>query len=289
MPGQRSIQRLAIVNRGEPAMRLIHAVRELNQLGREIRLIALYTEVDRHALFVRSADEDYCIGPASFSTSDGSRLPSYLDYEALERALRETRADAAWVGWGLVAEHPRFAELCETLGVVMVGPDSATMRLLGDKMSSKRLAEQVGAPVAAWGGPVESVEDATREAERIGYPLMVKASAGGGGRGIRKVTRPDELSAAFERARAEAEQAFGDPTVLLERLVTAARHVEVQTIADGAGGAWAVGVRDCSLQRRHQKVIEESASTALTHEQEEEVLEAARRMVLEAGYRGAAT
>ncbi len=291
MAAERSFHRLAIVNRGEPAMRLIHAVRELNERGGEpIRLIALYTEPDRHALFVRSADEAYCLGPASFIGPDGSRLAGYLDYEALERALRETRAEAAWVGWGFVAEHPRFSELCERLGVVMVGPDAATMRLLGDKISSKRLAERAGVPVAPWsGGPVESLEEAVREAEGIGYPLMVKASAGGGGRGIRKVLDSRELPAAFERARSEALQAFGDPTVLLERLVVPARHVEVQTISDGAGGAWAVGVRDCSLQRRNQKVIEESRSTALDERQEQEIAEAARRLVLEAGYRGAAT
>ncbi len=271
-------------------MRLVHAVRELNEQGDEpIRLIALYTEVDRQALFVRSADEAYCIGPATFTAGDGSRQAGYLDYEALERALRETRAEAAWVGWGFVAEHPRFSELCERLDVVMVGPDAATMRLLGDKISSKRLAERADVPVAPWSGPVETIEDVVRGAERIGYPLMVKASAGGGGRGIRKVLGAGELAAAFERASAEALQAFGDSTVLLEALVSPARHVEVQTIADGAGGVWAVGVRDCSLQRRNQKVIEESRCPALDEQQENEIAEASRRLVLEAGYRGAAT
>lgn len=291
MAVQRSFHRLAIVNRGEPAMRLIHAVRELNEQGGEpIRLIALYTDVDRHALFVRAADEAYCIGPASFTAPDGSRLAGYLDYEALELALRETAAEAAWVGWGFVAEHPRFSELCERLGVVMVGPTATTMRLLGDKISSKKLAERAGVPVAPWsGGPVDSLGDAVREAERIGYPLMIKATAGGGGRGIRRVLDGGQLPEAFERARAEALQTFGDPTVLLERLVAPARHVEVQTIADGAGGAWAVGVRDCSLQRRNQKVIEESRSPALDERQEREIAQAARRLVLEAGYSGAAT
>ena len=164
------------------------------------------------------------------------------------------------------------------------------MRLLGDKIRSKQLAEEAGVPVAPWsGGPVDTLDEAIRHAEKIGYPLMVKATAGGGGRGIRRAEDASGLAPAFERARAEAEQAFGDSTVLLERLVTEARHVEVQAIADGAGGAWAVGVRDCSLQRRHQKVIEESASTALTPRQEEEAKEAARRLLLETDYRGAAT
>ncbi len=283
--------RLAIVNRGEAAMRLVHAARELNEEREEqLQLIALYTEPEAQAMFVRRADEGYCIGPATYAAPDGSRRAGYLDYEALERALRETEAEAAWVGWGFVAEHPDFAALCERLGIVFVGPSSETMRLLGDKIRSKQLAEQAGVPVAPWsGGPVDKIEDAFGQAEAIGYPLMIKATAGGGGRGIRRVDGPDELEVAFGRARAEAEQAFGDATVLLERAVSGARHIEVQAIADGAGGAWAVGVRDCSLQRRHQKVIEESGSTALSAGQEEEAKDAARRLVLEAGYRGAAT
>jgi acetyl/propionyl-CoA carboxylase alpha subunit/acetyl-CoA carboxylase carboxyltransferase component len=283
--------RLAIVNRGEAAMRLVHAARELNEeREHQLHLIALYTEPEAASMFVRRADEAYCIGPATYEAPDGTRRAGYLDYAALERALRETEAEAAWVGWGFVAEHPDFAELCERMGIVFVGPSSQTMRLLGDKISSKRLAEDAGVPVAPWsGGPVDTLEDARRHAETVGYPLMIKATAGGGGRGIRRVDRADELAAAFERARSEAETAFGDPTVLIERLVTPARHVEVQAIADGAGAAWAVGVRDCSLQRRHQKVIEESASTALSAAEEDQAKKGARRLVLEAGYRGAAT
>ena len=291
MSTQRPFSRLAIVNRGEAAMRLVHAARELNEEHkRHFHLIALYTEPEAQAMFVRRSDEGYCIGPATYTVANGSRRSGYLDYPALERALRETDAEAAWVGWGFVAEHPEFAELCERLDIVFVGPGSETMRLLGDKIRSKQLAEAAGVPVAPWsGGAVDTLDEALRHAERIGYPLMVKATAGGGGCGIRRAEDASELAPAFERARAEAEQAFGDATVLLERLVTAARHVEVQAIADGAGGAWAVGVRDCSLQRRHQKVVEESASTALTPQREKEAKEAARRLLLEAGYRGAAT
>src|SRR5215218_4848382 len=164
-------------------MRAIHAVRELNDAREEpIRVIALYSEGERHALFVRQADERHCLGPAS----------AYLDYEALERALVETRADAAWVGWGFVAEHPAFAELCAKLGIAFAGPDADVMRALGDKVEAKRLAEEAGVPVSPWsGGPVESVADAVRHGEAIGYPLMIKAAAGGGGRGMRRVERPD--------------------------------------------------------------------------------------------------
>ena len=273
--------RLAIVNRGEAAMRAIHAVRELNDMRDEpIRVIALYSEPERHALFVRQADERYCLGPAS----------AYLDYEALERALTETRADAAWVGWGFVAEHPAFAELCEKLGIVFAGPDADVMRALGDKIEAKKLAEQAGVPVAPWsGGPVDSVEDAQRIGAELGFPLMIKAAAGGGGRGMRRVEQADEIANAYERARSEAGQAFGDDSVLMERLVESARHVEVQLLADGQGTVWALGVRDCSYQRRHQKVVEESASPVLTTEQERELAASAAELAREVGYRGAAT
>jgi acetyl/propionyl-CoA carboxylase alpha subunit/acetyl-CoA carboxylase carboxyltransferase component len=286
----RPFSRLAIVNRGEAAMRAIHAVRELNaERADPIRVIALYTEAERHALFVRQADEAHCLGPATVDDGD-ERRSAYLDYGRLERALVETRADAAWVGWGFVAEHPAFAELCERLGVVFVGPDPAVMRALGDKIEAKRLAEQAGVPVAPWsGGPVESVDEALAHGERLGFPLMIKATAGGGGRGMRRVEGPEELATAFERARAEAAQAFGDPGVLMERLVGAARHVEVQLVADGQGAVWALGVRDCSYQRRHQKVVEESASPALSPEQERELAESAVRLARSAGYSGAGT
>ena len=164
------------------------------------------------------------------------------------------------------------------------------MRLLGDKIEGKRLAEKAGVPVAPWsGGPVETAEEAKRVGEELGFPLMIKAAAGGGGRGMRKVDKAEELEQAIERARAEAESSFGDPSVLMERLVGEARHVEVQLMADGEGGVWALGVRDCSYQRRHQKVVEESASPVLNAEQERELAESASRLALEAGYNGAAT
>jgi acetyl/propionyl-CoA carboxylase alpha subunit/acetyl-CoA carboxylase carboxyltransferase component len=276
-----SFTRLAIVNRGEAAMRAIHAVRELNDTRDEpIRVIALYSEPERHALFVRQADERHCIGPPS----------AYLDYPALERALVATGADAAWVGWGFVAEHPAFAELCQRLGIAFAGPTAEVMRALGDKIEAKRLAERAGVPVAPWsGGPVDAVEDARRIAATLGFPLMIKAAAGGGGRGMRRVENADEVANAYERARAEAGQAFGDDSVLMERLVEAARHVEVQLMADGHGGVWALGVRDCSYQRRHQKVVEESASPVLTVEQERELAESAARLARDVGYRGAGT
>ncbi len=279
-------QRIAIVNRGEAAMRLIHAVRDLNAQagpgGHRIETVALHTEAERSAMFVREADAAYDLGPAS--------LRPYLDHAVLERALRETGADAAWVGWGFVAEDPTFAELCERVGVTFIGPSPEAMRRLGDKIGSKLIAEQVGVPVAPWSrGGVDTLDDAIAAAARIGYPLMLKATAGGGGRGIRKVTSDAELADAYERTRDEAQRAFGSGVVFLEKLVTGARHVEVQVIADGQGSAWAIGVRDCSVQRRNQKVIEESSSPVLDVAQTGELKASAERLAIAVGYSGAGT
>ncbi|GAA0563239.1 ATP-binding protein [Actinomadura livida] len=275
--------RVAIVNRGEAAMRLIHAVRDITaETGTRIETVALHTDVDRTATFVREADLAYDLGPAS--------ARPYLDMRVLERALVETGANAVWVGWGFVAEDPAFAELCERLGVTFVGPSPDAMRKLGDKIGAKLIAEEVGVPVAPWSrGPVETLDAALAAAEKIGYPLMLKATAGGGGRGIRVVANADELTDAYERTSQEAARAFGSGVVFLERLVTDARHVEVQVIADGQGTAWALGVRDCSVQRRNQKVIEESASPVLDAAQAAELKASAERLALAVGYRGAAT
>ncbi|HVW41470.1 MAG TPA: carboxyl transferase domain-containing protein [Amycolatopsis sp.] len=275
--------RVAIVNRGEAAMRLIHAVGELNaEGGARIETIALYTDADAGATFVREADTSYCLGPAS--------ARPYLDLGVLERALTETGADAAWVGWGFVAEDPRFAELCDKLGITFVGPSADAMRRLGDKIGAKLIAEEVGVPVAPWSrGPVTGLDEAKRKAAEIGYPLMLKATAGGGGRGIRVVRSDEELTDAYERTSLEAESAFGSGVVFLERLVTGARHVEVQVIADGQGTAWALGVRDCSVQRRNQKIIEESASPVLAAGQVRELKTSAERLAVAVGYRGACT
>ncbi|MBQ0923437.1 ATP-binding protein [Saccharopolyspora endophytica] len=276
-------RRVAIVNRGEAAMRLIHAVREVEaETGARIETVALHTDADRSAAFVREADLGYDLGAA--------RDRPYLDLGVLERALVETGADAAWVGWGFVAEDPAFAELCEKLGVTFIGPSAEAMRKLGDKIGAKLIAEEVGVPVAPWSrGEVADLDAAVRSAGEIGYPLMLKATAGGGGRGIRVIHDERELADAYERTRLEAERAFGSGAVFLERLVTGARHVEVQVIADGQGTAWALGVRDCSVQRRNQKVIEESSSPVLSPEQNAELKAAAERLALAVDYRGAGT
>jgi acetyl/propionyl-CoA carboxylase alpha subunit/acetyl-CoA carboxylase carboxyltransferase component len=287
-----AFRRVAIVNRGEAAVRLIRGVREFNrERGLELRTLALFTEPDRNALFVREADEAHALGSPTFvDPADGRRKVRYLDYAALERALKATGAEAVWVGWGFVAEHAEFAELCRKLGLVFIGPSPEVMRSLGDKIGSKRLAEQAGVPVAPWsGGPVRTVADARHHARRLGFPLMVKATAGGGGRGIRRVRGAEELAEAFESARDEALSAFGDDTVFLERLVEGARHTEVQVLADGQGTTWALGVRDCTIQRRNQKVMEESPSPALREDEQRKLCAGAVRIAEAAGYQSAGT
>ena len=289
----RQIQRLGIVNRGEPAVRALTAVAELNQEGGRppIHTVMLYTDPDADSWFVREADDAVPLGTATFvDPADGTRRSRYLDEPAVIAALRGADVDAVWVGWGFVAEHASFAQACEEAGITFVGPNSATIRRLGDKVAAKRVAEQAGVPVVPWsGGPVDDVAQATSIAAQLGYPLVVKAASGGGGRGIRMVRDDDELAAALPSARAEAQLAFGDPTVFLEKLVPAARHVEVQVIADDYGTVWAVGIRDCSLQRRHQKVLEESASTVLDAAKELAIRDAAVRLCAAAGYRNAGT
>ncbi|MEP6979771.1 MAG: biotin carboxylase N-terminal domain-containing protein, partial [Nakamurella sp.] len=277
--------RIAVVNRGEPAVRLIKAVRELNaERGTDIKVIALHTESERGALFVRAADEGVLLRDV------GTAGIPYLDHAELERALKASGADAVWVGWGFVAEDAAFAELCARLGITFIGPSPEAMRRLGDKVQAKLMAEASHVPVAPWsGGPVENFEDAKKHAEVIGYPMILKARSGGGGRGIRIVRDPSELDEAIDRTQGEALRSFGDPVIFMEHLVEGARHIEVQVIADNYGTVWAPGVRDCSIQRKNQKLIEESSSPALTPQQDHDLRQGAIALVKAAGYRGAGT
>ncbi len=277
--------RIAVINRGEPAVRLIRAVRELNsQFGYGITVIALHTAAERGALFVRSADEGVLL------RDKGVLGSPYLDHAELERAMMVARCDACWVGWGFVAEDADFAELCARIGVRFIGPPPEAMRTLGDKVEAKYLAEATGVPVAPWSkGPVADMESALEHAKVIGYPMILKARSGGGGRGIRMVFEPGELAEAIERTQSEAQKAFNDPVIFMEKLVQGGRHIEVQIIADNYGNAWAPGVRDCSIQRRNQKLIEESSSPVLTAEQDADLRKAAIALVKGAGYHGAGT
>ena len=283
-----TIEKLAIVNRGEAAIRALTAVEELNQQTDrpKITTVALYTEPDADAWFVRRADEAVCLGAASYTDPSGNRKATYLDEDRVVSAMVKAGADAAWVGWGLLSERASFAEACTTAGITFVGPDDATIRVLGDKMAAKKLAERAGVPVIPWsGGPVTDIDSVIEWGARLGYPVMLKAAAGGGGRGIRMVTEEAGMAAALASARTEAELAFGDPTVFCEKAIPAARHIEVQVVADSWGTTWAVGCRDCSVQRHNQKVIEESAIL----DDEKGIRDAAIRIAREAGYRGAGT
>ena len=286
---KRRFSRVAIVNRGEAALRFIHAALELNREGERIHTIALYTEPDRHALFVREADEAWDLGPAMVAGADGRRKVAYVDLGRLEEALRKTQAEAAWPGWGFVAEQPAFAELCERLGVTFIGPSPAAMRALGDKIASKRLAEGLGIPVVPWAGaPATNEAEAARQASELGFPVMVKATAGIGGRGIREAETSGTLPTALKGARAEGWKWFGQATVFLERRLEGVRHVDVQVVSDAWGGVWALPAREASIQRRHQKLVEESPVPGLPAAREAAMRQAAARLARAAGYVGAA-
>ena len=285
-------ERVAIVNRGEPAMRVIHAIREFNlERGTAIRTIALFTEPDRRARFVREADESYNLGPATFvDEADGQRKPTYVNYDRLSEAIAAVHADAVWAGWGFVAERADFVELCEQAGVTFIGASSLALRRLGDKISAKRLAEQAGLPVTPWGGEAAgSLDVAWAHAQRLGYPVLIKAAAGAGGRGIRRAWSEAELAVAFDGARREAGRTFGDPTVFIERWLEGVRHVEVQVQGDHHGALWALGVRDCTIQRRFQKLMAEAPSPALLASEEQALTEAALRLCREADCQDQAT
>jgi acetyl-CoA carboxylase biotin carboxylase subunit len=274
----RRFESVLIANRGEIAVRLIRACRELG-----IRAVAIYSDADRDALHVRLADEAHRVGPAPSSES-------YLAVGSVIDAARRAGADAIHPGYGFLAENAGFAAACEDAGIVFIGPRPATIELMGEKTSARREAVAAGVPVVP--GTLEALADPGEirsEAERIGYPLMLKAAAGGGGKGLRLVASAGALAAAVERARSEAKSAFGDDRVYLERALERPRHVEIQVLADGRGGAVQLFERECSVQRRHQKLIEESPSPLLTPELRDRMGRQALALVERTGYRGAGT
>ncbi|HTO70320.1 MAG TPA: carboxyl transferase domain-containing protein [Myxococcota bacterium] len=285
-----AIRRIAILNRGEAASRALRALRELrSEEGSDLVGIALYTEPDATAPFVREADESLSLGPALRPSGSGALRPAYLDHDRVLAALRAMRADAVWPGWGFLAEDPSFVEKLEASEIVFLGPSAETMRRLGDKIASKLLAEAALVPVTPWSGGGISRDEAERVAARIGFPLMLKATAGGGGRGIRLVRSADDLLAAFDSATTEAANAFGDGTLFAESAVFGARHVEVQMAADQHGTVLALGLRDCSVQRKHQKVVEEGPPPGLSPALSKRIREASIRLLREAKYAGVAT
>jgi len=271
-------RKILVANRGEIAVRVIRACREMG-----IPTVAVYSDVDRPALHVRMADEAYPIGPA---TAD----ESYLRMDRILDVAKRCGVDAIHPGYGFLSENPEFASACEGAGITFIGPTARAMRLLGDKLAAKQTVAGVGVPLVP--GTTEPVADSRQlraEAEAVGFPLLIKAAAGGGGKGIHEVRRPDELEAALRLSQGEARAAFGDERVFLERLVQRPRHVEVQVLADEHGHCIHLGERECSIQRRHQKLIEESPSVAVSPELRARMGAAAVAAAEAAGYTNAGT
>ena len=285
--------RVAIVNRGEPAVRFIRTLRDYNaERGTRLEAVALYTDPDRHTPFVRLADHAVPLGPALRPAAHGGLASAYTDHAHLLAALEAAGCDAVWPGWGFVSEDAAFVAALERAGVTFIGPSSDAMHRLGDKIAAKRLAESAGVPMAPWYvlSPGEAPASLLAAAARIGYPLVVKASAGGGGRGIRVVRRPEDLVRAVAAVQDEVERSFGGAGgVFFEAAVTSARHIEVQLVVGADGRGASLGLRDCSLQRRHQKVIEEAPSPVVQGALAARLEEAAARLGEAVGYRGVGT
>ncbi|MEZ4468710.1 MAG: biotin carboxylase N-terminal domain-containing protein [bacterium] len=285
-------RRIAVLNRGEAAVRFLRTLRTWRAArGVEVEAVAFYTDPDADALFVRLADEAEPIGPALRAGADGRMASAYCDAGHVIERLVETGCEAVWPGWGFVSEDAAFVERLEAAGILFIGPRAETLRALGDKIAARQRAEAAGVPLAPWATLPEDAATARwiEAAARVGYPLMVKASAGGGGRGIRRVDSAEALPAALAAVRTEAARSFGGGGVLLEACVQGGRHVEVQLVGDGRGQAWALGVRDCSIQRRHQKIIEESPSPILPASVAQLIQSSATRLAASVGYRGVGT
>ncbi len=270
--------RILIANRGEIAVRIIRACREL-----EVETVAVYSTADADALHVKLATEAVCIGPAKAADS-------YLNMSALLTAALETGCDAVHPGYGFLSENAEFAELCQQCGLQFIGPSGAVIRQMGNKAAARALMRENGVPVVPGsGGPVSGPEEAAEIAAEIGYPVLLKASSGGGGRGMRRVDVPEDLPGLYAAAQAEAVACFGDGELYVEKLILRPRHIEFQILADGQGNVVHLGERDCSIQRKNQKLIEESPSKALSQELRKAMGEAAVKAARAAGYQSAGT
>jgi acetyl-CoA carboxylase biotin carboxylase subunit len=270
--------KILIANRGEIALRVLRACKELG-----IPVVAVHSTADADAMHVRLADESVCIGPPAAKDS-------YLNIPALLAACEITGADAVHPGYGFLSENARFAEILREHNVQFIGPTAEHIRLMGDKIEAKRTAARLGLPVVPGSdAAIESEEQALKVAEEIGFPVLVKAAAGGGGRGMKVVRTGDDLSGALSAARAEAQAAFGDGAVYLEKYLSEPRHIEIQVLGDGKGGAIHLGERDCSLQRRHQKIWEEGPSPAVNAEERDLIGERVAAAMRELKYLGVGT
>jgi acetyl-CoA carboxylase biotin carboxylase subunit len=270
--------KILIANRGEIALRIERACKELG-----IGTVAVHSTADSDAMHVRLADESVCIGPPAAKDS-------YLNIPALLAACEITGADAVHPGYGFLSENARFAEILEEHDITFIGPTSEHIRMMGDKITAKETAKKLGIPVVPGSdGAVGDDDDARAIARGIGYPVLIKATAGGGGRGMKVARTEDDLPIALATARAESKAAFGNDSLYMEKYLTRPRHIEIQVLGDGRGNAVHIGERDCSLQRRHQKIWEEAPSPALNADQREKIGETVSKAMCDLGYRGVGT
>ena len=269
--------KILIANRGEIAVRIIRACKEMG-----IQTVAVYSEADRDSLHVNMADESYCIGPAAAKDS-------YLNMAAILSVADLSGAQAIHPGYGLLSENAKFADLCNKCGVTFIGPTAEVISRMGDKEVARKTMLEAGVPVIPGSELLPTLQDALENAERIGFPLLIKAKAGGGGRGIRVVNAKDEVEKAYHQASSEAASAFGDGGVYMEKLMRPVKHVEVQVIADNFGHVVALGERDCSVQRKHQKLIEESPCSVVSPELRRKMSEVAVRAAASVRYTGVGT
>ncbi len=273
-----AIQKVLIANRGEIALRIHRACHEMG-----IKTVAVHSTADTDAMHVRLADQAICIGPPPASES-------YLNIPAIISAAEISGADAIHPGYGFLSENARFAEIVELHNIIWIGPKPEHIRTMGDKVEAKRTAAALGLPlVPGSDGPIRTIAEARKVAEEIGYPVLIKAASGGGGRGMKVVPDAAQLEAAIAQAGSEAKAAFGDDTVYMEKYLGDPRHIEFQVFGDGRGNAIHVGERDCSLQRRHQKVLEEAPSPVISHAQREQMGTLVAKAMADMGYRGAGT
>jgi len=273
-----AIQKLLIANRGEIALRIHRACHEMG-----IQTVAVHSTADADAMHVRLADEAVCIGPPPAKDS-------YLNIANIISAAEIAHADAIHPGYGFLSENAQFAEIVESHGLIWVGPKPEHIRIMGDKVEAKRTAERLGLPLVPGSpGPLKNAAEAKAIAAEVGYPVIIKAASGGGGRGMKVVASEDQIESLMSQASTEAKAAFGDPTVYLEKYLGDPRHIEFQVFGDGEGNAIHLGERDCSIQRRHQKVIEEAPSPVISPEQRKEMGDVVVKAMADMGYRGAGT
>ena len=273
-----AIKKLLIANRGEIALRIHRACHEMG-----IKTVAVHSTADADAMHVRLADETVCIGPPA-------AVDSYLNIPAIISAAEITHADAIHPGYGFLSENAQFAEIVESHGIIWVGPKPEHIRIMGDKVEAKRTAAKLGLPLVPGSpGPLETIAEAKAIAAEVGYPVLIKAASGGGGRGMKVVPSEDQLESLMAQAASEARAAFGDDTVYLEKYLDDPRHIEFQVFGDGEGAAVHFGERDCSIQRRHQKLLEEAPSPVISPEQRERMGGIVAKAMADMGYRGAGT